>query len=145
MADLVVSNQGEAWALRRMLRRSNADDADAKLRVFVNDYTPNRDSVLADLVEASWSGYAPLTLLADTWTDPASVAGAAESRYGASPVLFTPVSGVIVAYGAFVTNNAGDVLLWSFRFDSPQTVTSSAPCVVPVSFMARSESEPAPP
>ena len=142
MPDIVVANEGEQFLLRRMLGIPSVPSAAFKLRVYVNDYTPLADITLGDLTEASWSGYSPFTLDPADWTPPATIDGQAAAFYGTGPLLFTPASGVTIAYGAYLTSNDGATLLWAWRFDAPQTVTSSAPCVVNLSFAARSQSEP---
>jgi hypothetical protein len=143
--DFVVSNAGELWFLRRQLALASADPADPVLHVFSNNYTPNRDTVLADLVESAWPGYAPVTLLPATWTEPETVAGAAVSWYGSGVVTIPATTGLASAWGGFVTDLAGALLLWSWRFDAVQSVASGTPCVLNVAMGTRSASEPVAP
>lgn len=140
--NIVVSNEGERYLLALALNLASADLGVLQLRVYANDYTPTRDVTLADLTEATFSGYVPTALDPSLWSAPETLDGAAASWWDGGVVLFTPSAGVVICYGMYVTNAAGDVLIWAGRFSAPQTVTPSAPCVVQAAVELRSQSEP---
>ena len=115
------------------------------LRLFKNDYTPNRDTVLADLVEADFDGYLPIEIDPTLWGAPSSPFGAAVSYYDAFFLPFPCVSGSQVVYGYYLTFDNGAYLLWSQRWDAIQAATPSSPPQVWPVLTGRSASEPIPP
>lgn len=146
MADLVVSNEGERFLLALATGKTVYNPAEPwKCRIFTNDYTPDRDVVLADLTEGAWDGYAAEDLDGANWTDPETVDGQAVTWYEPAPVQFTVTSGAPVGYGYYVTDYTGSVLLWVQRFDSPQYGNYTYPINVRPALGARSQSEPSPP
>jgi len=92
MPDGVVPDEGLARGLFWTL--DNPDTAlDAwQLMLFVNDITPDRDTVAADLVEPSWTSYARAALMPGDWSAPTVTAHIAESVNGTDPVEFPNVS-----------------------------------------------------
>jgi len=88
-----------------------------KLHLYVNDLTPTKDTVLADLTEAAWTGYAVEDILTTDW----SVKGvSAHNGYALSdPKAFDNGSGADQdAYGYYYTDSAETMLLAIVRFDS---------------------------
>lgn len=121
---LVVPNASARECLGRIVNKNTPDDL--KLRLFENNYTPVEASVVGDFTEATFSGYAAITLTGASWTlttaDPA-VADYAQQTFTAS------AAGNSV-YGYYVTNNAGTVLMWAERFtDGPYTITGNGDVV----------------
>lgn len=146
MADLVVSDEGERLLLGRALGKIVYDpDQPDKLGLFVNDYTPNKDTTLSDLEEPTYPAYERQELAGGDWRPPVTVDGEAVCWYGAGPVSFPVDTGLVIVYGYFVVDYTGAVLLWSQRFDSPQYGNSSFPVQVNGLLTARSQSEPDPP
>ena len=87
-----------------------------KIKLFKTDVTPDRDTVLADLVEADWAGYAAVDLDDTDFTLSGVVAH--QGYLIADPVAFLNSSGAAKdAYGYFVTNADDDKLLAVARFD----------------------------
>lgn len=97
---------------------------DLILRLYINDVTPVFTTVLANLTEASWTGYVALTLDFASWV----TKGIQNHRASAlgNPASFLNSSGSPVqAYGYFITNAAGTKLRQAVRFDSaPATIGS---------------------
>src|SRR5690349_7392532 len=56
--------------------------------LFVNDFTPDGATVLADLTEPSWASYARRTLAPADWSVPVVAGGYAESTWGTGTVNF---------------------------------------------------------
>lgn len=99
-----------SWLTRMM-------SADVNYHLFTNDVTPTRDTVLGDLTEAAFSGYAVHTVTLADFTL-SGVTGHVGTMIGA-PFSFTNESGGPVnAYGYYITNTANTVLLGIARFDS---------------------------
>lgn len=141
---LVVPDLGEVELLRLMLKTALAVDEPLSLRLYANDYAPNRQSVLANFTAASFDGYAPITLARAGWSAPATVGGIAQSTHGAAPAQWIAASGSQTCYGYYVTDAAGAVVYWAERFPAPLTVTTAVPILVVPVMRLRSESQPAP-
>jgi hypothetical protein len=88
--------------------------ATAKLNLYSNNLTPTPLNVLADFTPCVFSGYAPAVL---TWS-PAFYDGDGNAVSSGGETLFTQTGATPdFCYGAFLTDNAGAVLLWSARLD----------------------------
>lgn len=97
------------WLLRMAV-------GDLLYHLFVNNVTPNRETVLADLTEASWSGYAAIGVPAADWTLSAVIAHVGTIQ--TPPIVFDNASGSNQsAYGYYVTDALGLELLAIGRFD----------------------------
>lgn len=143
MPPIVVSDPGEVHLLKRSILGPLAPPSIWHLRVFVNNYVPLRNVLLSNLVEASWSGYAPVVLDPMLWTTVQSVGGVATTYYTTSPTLFTPFSGMNNTYGYYLTFDNGAELLWVQRFDLIPTVAQpSDPLRVWPIIQGHSESQP---
>jgi hypothetical protein len=91
--------------------------------LFQNDYTPNADTVIADLTECTFTGYARVTLT--TFTAPYLTAegkGAIQSPL-ANFNTASPFTVGQLAYGYFVEDVDGDLLL-AGRFPAPIPMAS---------------------
>lgn len=80
--------------------------ATAKLRLYSNNLTPTNAQVIGDFTEATFTGYAAVTL--SGWTAASVAAHVASST--ANPVTFTLTAGTQSIYGWYITNAAGTVL-----------------------------------
>jgi len=100
-----------------------------KVGLFTNNIQPNADTVLADLTEASFTGYAKVTTTtgdSETQNDPLS---------GERVVYFPPPAGgfhfeatatpgaPVNVYGFFLCDNAGTTLLGAQHFGSPIVIS----------------------
>jgi hypothetical protein len=96
--------------------------------LYVVDVVPDQDTTLADLVEASYPGYAAVQVT--TWTPSVLVEGSAAAY--ADPILWTRSSSGSpqVVYGYYVTAGLGGPLLWAeLRELGPITVQSAGDAV----------------
>ena len=90
------------------------------LKLFVNNQTPGKTTVITDFTEATGvAGYNPITLLGSNWTTTTS-GGINSAVY--SQETFTFTTGVNV-YGYYITDLSNN-LLWAERF-------STAPYTMP--------------
>jgi hypothetical protein len=86
----------------------------AKLRLFINNIVPTKDTLLGDFTEPVFTGYNAQTLTYSSAFYDAQ--GNAVVSIGEK--LFTLTSGVgATIYGGFLTDSAGAVLLGSFALD----------------------------
>jgi len=96
---------------------------DLQYHLFVNDVTPDLDTVLTDLTEAAWSGYVPITVPAGAF----SFTSLAEhvGQVTADQIPFPNTSGTDqTVYGYYATYPGGGNLILCARFDG-------APIVIP--------------
>jgi len=93
---------------------------DQTWRLFTNNVTPTRATILGDLVEAAWGGYAPVTVTLAEWLDQGVAGHVAILLH--PPITFLNSSGSAKsAYGYFCLDVDGN-LVQVTRFDSaPQT------------------------
>lgn len=124
--DLVFPNQGLEEQLQRIL------NSNVVYRLFTNNVTPSRASVLSDFTEASWSGYGAITR---TWTDYTLHGVSGDAGYAiAAPIAFSNSSGSDqTAYGYYVTDSGNSLVMAAALFDgAPITIpTGQATSVVP--------------
>lgn len=119
---LVHPNEGAQEALRRWLNYSATGDV--KLHLFKSNTTPGETDTVATYTEATFTGYAAVTLTGASWTvtnaDPASASYAKQT--------FTSSAGSQNenVYGYYVTNSGGTILMWAERFsDGPYNVVNN--------------------
>lgn len=95
--------------------------ATVRYRLFTNNATIDRSTVLAGLTEAAWTGYINVPL-----TDVDFTLNGVVSHVGYSialPVNFANSSGSTqTAYGYYVTDTTNTYLLAVAKFDSPRTI-----------------------
>ncbi len=96
-----------------------------KIGLFTNNFTPTPDTKLADLVEATFTGYAQVAIgtLSSPYIDPASnqeVIDGANATFIAAAGM-TPT----VIYGAFIVDTAGTALLGVEKFAAPVNLTEA--------------------
>jgi len=125
--NLIFPDEGLVTQLGRILV------LDVLYHLFTNNVTPDRDTVLADLTDATWTGYAPIT---QTFTDYTITGVAGHAGYAiAAPISFSNGSGSpVTTYGYYVTDSGETVLLAAARFDgAPLTIAAAGTLpVVPV-------------
>jgi len=125
--DLIFPDDGLVEQLNRILT------ATVKYRLFTNNVTPALGDVVATYTEAAWTGYAAVS---QTFSDFTINGVSGHNGFAiAPPISFSNSSGSPVnAYGYFVTNSGGTILLAVARFDSaPVTIANGgSTSVVPV-------------
>jgi hypothetical protein len=129
MSQLVRPNAGTKALIEAIAALT--DYVDAKMHLFSNDFTPNADTVLGDFTEVVATGVAPQTI---TWSDGFYDAnGIPVVSTGEVLFLQTAITDTDVAFGVYVTNTAGDKLLWSARLDNAPFAFNEAGKALPVS------------
>lgn len=101
------------------------------LRIFVNNLTPTPANVIGDFTEASWGGYAAISL-SGQWTGPTKIVDG-EYEIVTGTYTFTKTSGTdATAYGYYVEDGTG--CLFSERFAAPITVVTGTSFTLQVKF-----------
>lgn len=124
MAAALLPDQGIADQLSWILSATISGVSNWQLVLWVNNYTPDNTTTLANLTEATWPGYSRVTLNRSSWTTPTVSAGCATSTYGTIPLVYY-VGGVlpgVINYGMAFYDPAFAVLRWVQRFDTPDLV-----------------------
>jgi hypothetical protein len=85
----IIPNEGLPAVLKRLLDPAGSGSATWRAVLWVNDLVPDEDTVLADLTQATFGGYAFATLTPGTWTAATVVAGCATSTWGTVPITWT--------------------------------------------------------
>jgi hypothetical protein len=101
-----------------------------KLKLFVNNYVPDDNTVLASLTEMTTLGYVDKTLTKTAWTTVAGAAGqVATSTYATQTWTFTAGVAVTV-YGYFITDITSGLLLWVESFVAPKVIQNTGDQII---------------
>lgn len=107
----IYPNEGLVEQLTRILSQG------IRVKLFKNDIDPDKATVVGDLTEADWTGYASVDM-DDTDFTLTGISG--DAGYAlAAPITFANGSGSAKsAYGYYVTTQDDATLLAAARFDS---------------------------
>jgi hypothetical protein len=90
-----------------------------KLMLWVNDYTPTTATVLADLVEASWSGYSRVLLDPAMYTFADPMNGCSHAQWGTDPYVWYVTGGPVeTIFGWAAIDELAGVIRRVQRFDA---------------------------
>ena len=123
MPGQVLPNEGLPDLLDYMIRATISGVLDWELMLFVNDIVPDQDTVYADLVEASLTGYSRVTLSRGTWTSPVIVSNRAVSTYGTTPISWSITGGSETVYGHALVTPSSPVIRFVERWTTPVAVS----------------------
>jgi hypothetical protein len=111
---LVVPNVGENEILVRAFKHENSS-----LRLYTNDYTPVKTSVIGSFTEATVSGYSAKTLASGSW----AISTSGTLSYAEQE--FLPLA-TMSGYGYYVTDVANSIPLYAERFTgAPYSIPST--------------------
>lgn len=123
---LVVPNEADLQMLKFVVNYVATDGGtppaggDRLLRLYTNNVSPGKSTVIGDLTEATEAGYSAITLTGTSWTIATSL-GVNSATYALQTFTF---SEAVTAYGYYVTTQ-DDELLWVERFSDGPYVLSS--------------------
>lgn len=121
---LVVPQEGELQLLDKMLRAALSVDENYILLLFQNNYTPDTNATASLFTEATFSGYAAMTLSRANWNASTIVSSKAQSSYGSNPQTWTcGVTGNTI-YGYWVQGATSGKVLWAERFAVARTLAT---------------------
>jgi hypothetical protein len=116
----LVPNVGEAKMLEIILGLTPPQNL--VLHLFKNNITPASTMVLSDYTEATFTGYAAVTLSSANWTVTAGGPTTVEYTSGVSFTCSGTTSESV--YGFYLTDALSSALMWSERFDdAPFVIT----------------------
>jgi len=99
------------WALNNVTQQNQT------LKLFVNDVTPDDDTVVGDFTECTATGYAAKTLTKGSWTV-ATAVGVTSATYATQTFTITALTAD--CYGYYVIDANAGTLLWCERFSSSE-------------------------
>lgn len=112
---IVIPRIGAAAMLALIFHKAEAEDM--VMRLFQNDFTPDKSTTLGDLVEIGFPGYTPMIIdpvdVTITSDPPQSVAQTGVYEFTAS----APAS--VNAFGWYVTGSSSGALYYLERFVDP--------------------------
>ena len=118
MPAAVIPNEGLGAQLLELLGKQAPGVLPWQLLFWVNDIEPDAGTVLADLEEATFGGYARLTLDRDEWTGLSVANGCAKVTWGMEPQIWYVTSGPVeTIYGYAFLDPGYNVLRLVQRFD----------------------------
>jgi hypothetical protein len=118
---LNVPNTGENIALEALVNKTAAQNL--VLRLYSNNITPSDTDVAGTYTEATFAGYASITLVGATW----NAAAAGSIAYSAQQTFTRSSTGTLEnIYGYYCTQLASGVLVYSERDGAaPFAITNS--------------------
>lgn len=129
---IVLPTEGLNFLLDFLTGRELVTDFVLELFLFTNDVQPTRDTKFVDLAEATFGGYARVTIDPTQWTLAVVVNDKVYTQWGASPTQWTVTSAPQTLYGYGIVEQADEKLLTVGRFASPRVLTVGAtPEVLP--------------
>lgn len=118
MPDGLLPAEGIGQQLECILSRTVSGVPPWGCILWVNDITPTAATVLDDLVEATWSGYSPMTLPRSDWTTPVVTYGCAVSTWGTTPIVWYVTGGPSeTVYGYALVDTTAGVIRYVQRFE----------------------------
>lgn len=126
---IVVPSASEKTLLDFML--GVATPGNQKIKLYVNNVTPDDTFVLANLTEfGATNGYTDKTLTKTSWVNTAGGTGSpASGAYATQTWTFTAAAAVTV-YGYFVTDVTTGLLLWVESFANPKVVQNTGDQII---------------
>lgn len=117
---IIVPDTAEIVLIKAALNHTAAEDQTLKL--FVNNITPDGDTVVGDFTEATGGGYAAKSLTGTSWTVTTNASDEGEATYAAQTFTFTgALTTNTTIYGYYVVQASSGALLWCERFASTFT------------------------
>lgn len=123
---LIVVNSGESIALKAML--NNTAGQDQKLKLFTNNHTPAFGDTAGSYTEATFTGYAAISLSGASWNfsggDPTT------ASYAQQTFTSTAAQATQQVYGYFVVQATSGTLLFAELFsDGPYPIANNGDAI----------------
>jgi hypothetical protein len=111
---LLLPNNGEGDALAAIVGKAAAENL--VLRLYTNDITPSETDTTATYTEATFTGYAAITLTASSWTVTEGAPG--NAAYPQQTFTSSADQAPQSVYGYYFTRVTSGRLAWAERFPS---------------------------
>lgn len=123
VSNQVVSRAQNLAQLTTMVT-TGGDFFEPTLRLYANPLTPSRETTLADITTATFSGYAPKTTMG--WLSPYTDVDGSAICYGESHSFVANAATVgNTIYGCYLTDAAGTGLLAIWAFADPVGIAAA--------------------
>lgn len=127
-SQLVAPNEGLADQLDYILSAPISGVLPWVLILWLNsDLYPSQKTVLADLTEASFTGYSRVTIDRAGWTDAEVQGDQAVSTYGTSPTTWIASGAPQTIYGYAIITQTSSVIRYIQRFPVPLVAAPGLP------------------
>lgn len=114
----ICPDEGLERRLLRLLVNADTEFQPWSALLFVNDFTPDESTTLADLEEPTWLAYSRRSLQADQWQLLGVTANEANAQWGESPIQWDNDSGPDeTVYGYAIYDSLLSQLVLVQRFD----------------------------
>lgn len=115
---LVVCNQGTRLTLEAILNKTAPQNL--KLKLYVNDITPGVTTLETDFTEASFTGYAAITLAGGSWTT--AEANPSTASYAEQTFASSANQAAQIVYGYYLVQASSGKLIAAERFSASITI-----------------------
>jgi hypothetical protein len=121
---IVVPNESAGYLTIAAIGKLDTTPLTMVLRLYTNNYTPVPGSHVADFTEATFTGYAAVTLNNSLWGSPTIVSDRGQTIYDSgTPVPFVSSGGSPqTIYGYFLENTDAGVVWFAEKFATARTV-----------------------
>jgi len=121
---IIVPNEGAPILLQLSLGVDPGVSPGMSVHLFVNDYTPNYGTHVADMTEPTWSGYSGQSLDPTLFGIPTIISNRASITYNpGTPNEWTSGGpSPQTVYGYWIQSDDATVALFAERFATPRTV-----------------------
>ena len=118
-----------------------ASPQDLTLHLYTNNLVLKESTIVSDLVQPTFSGYASAIMSGPSWT--VVVGDPTVATFPDMPFLCNaPPSAPQTVYGYFVTRDGGSNLMWAEKFPIPQIISATGErIIVSPRLTARDESD----
>ena len=135
---IVVSNLGKCELLDKMISDSLSVDENLFLKLYKDGFTPTKDSVIGDFIEADFTNYAQKTLTRSGWTAASIVSDKAVATYATQTWTCGVTTNVLNGY--YVVAQTSNKVLWFEDFTETITLVANDVMVIPPKFTFDTES-----
>jgi len=119
---MVMPNEGKARALALLFGQGGATPGTLSCRLFSNDVTPTDTFTLASFTEASFTGYAAVSVAPGDWDAPTVVSDVGQIDKTTPPVFTCTGGSPQDVYGWYLVDPGASLVLFTQRFDAPRTM-----------------------
>ncbi len=125
---VIIPNASEQLWLKLVLNHTPGEDQ--VLRLFVNNVTPDQNSIASTFTEASGGGYASKTLVGTSWTIVNNANDEGEATFTVQVFTFTgPLTGTATIFGWYLVQQTSGLLLAVERIASSFTPSTNGDSV----------------
>jgi len=121
---LVLTNEGLPILLSLLLKDAAVPVSPWVLMLWSNDIGIDPDTVLADLVPATFAGYFPVVVDRSSWAAPLAAGGQANTRWGAAMYEWPCTGGDQEIFGYAVFDSLTFKTLWVERFGASRVAVT---------------------